>query len=186
MYVLLITRLLRLVGRRARKPVNHTSWVAVVTPTDRPKSVRNRCVIELFCGVVYVVTLPFWHFCWCMGFCHRTESDLFLFLWHEKLYTTGNDSHIFLANLFRKQGMSSEYVMVDFICIGLLDLWGARTENYKMKNASPQWDSNPGPSAYEANALSVELLELINIDHLKVTAFYLSFLCKFTCTTWSM
>ena len=39
--------------------VNHTSWVAVVTPTDRPKSVRNRCVIELFCGVVHVVTLPF-------------------------------------------------------------------------------------------------------------------------------
>ena len=30
------------------KPVNHTSWVAVVTPTDSPKSVRNRCVIELF------------------------------------------------------------------------------------------------------------------------------------------
>ena len=58
MYVLLITRLLRLVGRWARKPVNHTSWVAVVTPTDRPKSVRNRGVIELFCGVVYVVTLP--------------------------------------------------------------------------------------------------------------------------------
>ena len=43
----------------ARKPVNHTSWMAVVTPTDRPKSVRNRCVIELFCGVVFVVTLPF-------------------------------------------------------------------------------------------------------------------------------
>ena len=42
-----------------RKPVNHTSWVAVVTPTDHPKSVRNRCVIELFCGVVCVVTLPF-------------------------------------------------------------------------------------------------------------------------------
>ena len=39
--------------------VNHTSWVAVVTSTDRPKSVRNRCVIELFCGVVYVVTVPF-------------------------------------------------------------------------------------------------------------------------------
>ena len=66
----------------ARKPVNHTSWVAVVTPTDRPKSVRNRCVIELFCDVVYVVILPFWQFCWCRGFCHRTESDLFLFLLH--------------------------------------------------------------------------------------------------------
>ena len=48
--------------------------------TDRPKSVRNRCLIEHFCGVVCVVTLPFWHFCWCRGFCHRTESDLFLFL----------------------------------------------------------------------------------------------------------
>ena len=39
--------------------VNHTNWVAVVTPTDRPKSVRNRCLIELFCGVVCVFTLPF-------------------------------------------------------------------------------------------------------------------------------
>ena len=47
-------------GRWARKPVNHTSWVAVVTPTDRPKSIRNLCLIELFCGVVCVVTLPFW------------------------------------------------------------------------------------------------------------------------------
>ena len=43
-------------GRWARKPVNHTSWVALVTPTDRPKSVRNRCLIELFCGVVCVVS----------------------------------------------------------------------------------------------------------------------------------
>ena len=76
----MIKRLLRLVGRWVRKPVNHTSWVVVVTPTDRPKSVRNRCLIELFCGVVCVVTLPFRHFCWCRGFCHRTESDLFLFL----------------------------------------------------------------------------------------------------------
>ena len=39
--------------------VNHTGWVAIVTPTDRPKSVRNRSVIELFCGVVCVVILPF-------------------------------------------------------------------------------------------------------------------------------
>ena len=56
-----------------------TSWVAMVTPTDRPKSVRDRSVIERFCGVVCVFILPFWHFCWCRGFCHRTESDLFLF-----------------------------------------------------------------------------------------------------------
>ena len=72
----------------ARKPVNHTSWVAVVTPTDRPKSVRNRCVIELFCDVVYVVILPFWQFCWCRGFCHRTESDLLLFLLHNRTELT--------------------------------------------------------------------------------------------------
>ena len=57
--VLLVTRLLRLVGGWARRPVDHTSWVAVVTPAGRPESVRNRCVIELFCGVVCVVTLPF-------------------------------------------------------------------------------------------------------------------------------
>ena len=36
-----------------------TSWVALVTPTDRPKSVRNRCLIRTFCGVVCVVTCPF-------------------------------------------------------------------------------------------------------------------------------
>ena len=58
--------------------------MAVVTPTDRPKSVHNRCVIELFSGVVCVVTLPFWHFCWCRGYCHRTVSDLFLFLLRSK------------------------------------------------------------------------------------------------------
>ena len=30
---------------------NHTSWVTAVTPTDRPKSVRNSCVIKVFGGV---------------------------------------------------------------------------------------------------------------------------------------
>ena len=80
MCVLLITRLLRGMGRWARKPVNHTSWVTVVTPTDRPKSVHNCCLIELFCGIVCVVTLPLWHFCWYRGFCHRTGSDLLLFV----------------------------------------------------------------------------------------------------------
>ena len=59
MCVILITRLLQGVGRWARKPVKHTSWVAVVTPTNHPKSVCNRCLIELLCGVVCVVTLPF-------------------------------------------------------------------------------------------------------------------------------
>ena len=38
--------------------VSHTSWVVLVSPTDRPKSVRSRCVI-IFCGVVCFVILPF-------------------------------------------------------------------------------------------------------------------------------
>ena len=36
--------------------VNHTSLVAVVTPTDRPKSVRNCCLIELFVAL-FVLSL---------------------------------------------------------------------------------------------------------------------------------
>ena len=39
--------------------VNHTSWLAVVTPTDRPKSVRNRCVIELFVALFVFSLCPF-------------------------------------------------------------------------------------------------------------------------------
>ena len=49
MCVLLITRLLRL--RALVNRFNHTSGVTVVTPTDLPKSVRNRCVIKVFGGV---------------------------------------------------------------------------------------------------------------------------------------
>ena len=49
------------------------------TPTDRPKSVRNRCVIEVF-GGVFVLSISFRIFCWYMEFCHRTELDPHLFL----------------------------------------------------------------------------------------------------------
>ena len=41
------------IGVEGWDPVNQfnfTSWVAVVTPTDRPKSVRNRRLIEHFGG----------------------------------------------------------------------------------------------------------------------------------------
>ena len=58
---------------------NNTNWVAVVTPTDRPKSVRNQCIIEGFCGV-FVLSIVCWIFCWYMGFRHITVSDLVLFL----------------------------------------------------------------------------------------------------------
>ena len=39
--------------------IYHTSWVAVVTPTDRRKSVRNRCVIELFVTLFVLSLCPF-------------------------------------------------------------------------------------------------------------------------------
>ena len=50
---------MRLVGRLGpQNCFNHTSKVAIVTPNDRPKSVRNRYVIEVF-GGFFVVTLLF-------------------------------------------------------------------------------------------------------------------------------
>ena len=40
--------------------VNHTSLVAVITPTDCPKSICNSCIIELFFVALFVLSLcPF-------------------------------------------------------------------------------------------------------------------------------
>ena len=83
MCVLSITRLLEgwvLVNR-----INHTSGVIVATPPNRPKSVRNRCIIEVFGDVFFLgggggCHVAFLEFSVVVGFfCHRTESDLFLF-----------------------------------------------------------------------------------------------------------
>ena len=46
-------------GRFGPKLVNHASWVAEVTPTDRPKSIHNRCVIELFVELFVLSFCPF-------------------------------------------------------------------------------------------------------------------------------
>ena len=69
----------------------------------------------------------------------------------------------FLANLFPKQGISSENVTADFICMGLLGLQGAKTENYKlkMKNACPYRESNSRPLILKSSALSMRLSSLI-------------------------
>ena len=53
--------------------------MAVVTITDRPKSVRNRFVIEVL-GGAFVLSICFRIFYWYRGFCHRFESDLLLSL----------------------------------------------------------------------------------------------------------
>ena len=52
---------------------SYSNWPSLVSP----QALCNRT----FCGVVCIVTMPFWHFCWCRDFCVRTESDLFLFLY---------------------------------------------------------------------------------------------------------
>ena len=58
------------------------AWVAIVIPTDRPKSVRNRCVIKGF-GGVFVLQRCFLDFLWVFGHLSnllcRTESDLLFF-----------------------------------------------------------------------------------------------------------
>ena len=60
--------------------------MTAVTLTDQPKSVRNRCVIEVFNGVC-VLSFGFRIFYWYRGFCHGTKSDLFssfsLFMYEE-------------------------------------------------------------------------------------------------------
>ena len=53
--------------------------MAVVAQTDCPKSVRYRCVMEVF-GRVFVLSIGCLIFRWYKGFCQRTESDPALFL----------------------------------------------------------------------------------------------------------
>ena len=53
--------------------------MTVFHSTDRHKSVRNRCVIEMF-GGVFVLSIGFRIFRCYRGVCHRSESDLLLFL----------------------------------------------------------------------------------------------------------
>ena len=58
----------------------NNSVMNAITPTDRPNSVPNGCVIEVF-GGVWVLSRCFLDFSDGVGaFCHSTESDLLLFL----------------------------------------------------------------------------------------------------------
>ena len=53
--------------------------MAIATPTGRPKTVRNRCVIEAF-GGVFELSRAFLDLVYGRrGYCHRTEPDLFIF-----------------------------------------------------------------------------------------------------------
>ena len=73
-----ITQLLWLVGMLVfRKRFNHTSWMAVVTPIDRPKSVRNRCVIKVL--VVVMLSFVILIFRWYQAFVIRLSHFLLRF-----------------------------------------------------------------------------------------------------------
>ena len=52
--------------------------------------------------------------------------------------------------------------MIDFICMGPVDLTGARRkrQNTKLKIPCPQWDSNPQPFDSKSDALPTELAGL--------------------------
>ena len=67
--------------------------MAVVIPTDRPKSVHTRCVIEVF-GAVFVLSIGCLIFCWYKGFRHRTESDPVLFLSRQESCSEAGSSYI--------------------------------------------------------------------------------------------
>ena len=67
------------------KSVNHTSWITVVTPSDRPKSVRNRCVIEGFVVVFVFSCCPIDIYDGIRAFVIGL-SQISYFLSHEKNY----------------------------------------------------------------------------------------------------
>ena len=83
MFVHLIARRLREIGTSegwALKPlsqINHTGWMTAVAPADRPKSVRNSCVVEYICSVFVSFHLAY---SVNLGACHTAASDLFPFL----------------------------------------------------------------------------------------------------------
>ena len=68
-------------GLALKPQVNHTGWMTVVAPADRPKSVRNSCVIERICSV-------FVSFYLCRDVYHTAASILFLFLLIDMLRIT--------------------------------------------------------------------------------------------------
>ena len=74
---------------------NHTSCLTVLTPTDRPKSVSNHCVIGHFDGRFVLWICLVCIFFWYKGSCHWTESDLFPFLFtHLVSVTVGHQQHV--------------------------------------------------------------------------------------------
>ena len=52
--------------------------------------------------------------------------------------------------------------MIDFICMGLLQLQGAQTENYKVENYSPQRNSNSRLLNHKVTTVTIKLSDRIH------------------------
>ena len=89
--------------------------MTAVTQSDRPNSVCNRCVIELFDDVFLLSCCPFDISVGMRVFFHRTESDLFLFSL-DKL--SGNSVIGFCLNTeYRTQSRTNVYTHLSMIPI---------------------------------------------------------------------
>ena len=89
--VLLVSKLLRLVGRLSiRKPVQPQQCV---TKTDRPVSIRNRCVIDCLKAFLCCHLCVFYP-CWYWGYFEMrlSQISLFLFLSVATNMTNGNNT----------------------------------------------------------------------------------------------
>ena len=96
---------------------NHTSWVAIVTPTDRPKSVRNPCVIEVFGGVL-CCHVAFWIL---MAFVIGLSRISSFFLKNSKELLehlkSPNFNHITSIKSFNFSNIYSRFILVDNIFV---------------------------------------------------------------------
>ena len=153
--------------------VERSSGVTVVTLTDRPKSVRNHCVIEVFGGVL-VLSRCFLDFSVGVGAFVIGLSQIYSFFSIHFVYTTVDSRHFFLSKLYFKHGFGWVCVIIDFICMDLHELRGARSENYKLKYSCPQRNSNPRPLDFEATTKSTRLRYLINKNITVVYLYYKS------------
>ena len=97
----------------------------------------------------------------------------------KKWYITENGSHIFfLANLFLKQGISSDYVMVYFNLHGLT--WPVMSANRELQNVKflPTVRFEPGTFRLRCERAKRWAIWADKYRSPQVTAFYMSFLCK--------
>ena len=60
------------------RKTNFLCITSILSPKSMSKLINVNCLH--FIGCQNYISVDIWHFCWCRSFCHRTESDLFLFL----------------------------------------------------------------------------------------------------------